>query len=394
MNELLKVEIEHLGHPDLSMIDALIAETRKAEVPTFARFEPDIQGIMKTAEEIAGFRNIVLIGHGGSVTTFKGLLGSLGRFHAEDKLFYILDTVDPLHVGYIRSRVDPVDTHVIAVSKSGNTLTVLELLSVFDGFPTTIVTEPGYGAARKLARIKGWSLVDIPKDVGGRFSGGTASALLPAAVLGVDIVEFNMGLKEAYRAAREEDDIVNLAGAFYMVERLGKRTIFLPVYSRGISEFNPLVTQLFHETLSKGRKGLTLLAYEGPECQHHTNQRVIDGPEDVATLFVLVDGEDGMKISWEKVDTEYKGIPLGDMGPYSLKKAMLSEARGVMGSMDEIEAPYATITLKDESERTIGFYVGMMHYLAYYFALMRRVEPFDQPAVDRAKEIALANRSS
>jgi hypothetical protein len=179
-----------------------------------------------------------------------------------------------------------------------------------------------------------------------------------------------------------------------MVERLGKRTIFLPVYSKGISEFNPLVTQLFHETLSKGRKGLTLLAYEGPECQHHTNQRVLDGPEDVATLFVLVDGEEGDQVSWNGVETEYKGIPMGDMGQYQLKKAMLSEARGVMGSMDEIEAPYASIILKDESERSIGFYVGMMQYLAYYFAILRRVEPFNQPAVEKAKEIALGYRRS
>jgi glucose-6-phosphate isomerase len=73
---------------------------------------------------------------------------------------------------------------------------------------------------------------------------------------------------------------------------------------------------------------------------------------------------------------------------------MMSEARGVMGSMDEIEAPWASITMKDESEGSIGFYVGMMQYLAFYFAVMRRVEPFDQPAVEKAKEIALKNRQN
>ncbi len=233
-----------------------------------------------------------------------------------------------------------------------------------------------------------------PKEIGGRFSGGTASALLPAMVLGIKVEEFIEGMKEAYRSAREDDEMVNLSGAFYLVERVGKRMIFLPVYSKGYSAFNDLVTQLFHETLSKSRKGMTVLCFEGPECQHHTNQRVLDGPEDIATLFVLVDGDGGEEISWPDISVEFKGIPLNEMGGYDLKKAILSEAKGVMGSMEEIGAPYGSITFKDESERSIGFYVGMMHYLAYYFALLRQVNPFDQPAVEKAKEIALEMRKN
>ncbi len=393
MTDMMKVDIEHLGHPDLDLIDQLLAETKNAEIPPFARFDADLDAIKEAASQISGKKNVVLIGHGGSITTFKGILGSVGRGYNSGHHFFILDTVDPVHVRSIKEQLGPDDTHIIAISKSGNTLTVLELLSMFKGFPTTVVTGPGYGTLRKIAKVKGWDIVDVPDDVGGRFSGGTASALLPAMVLGIDVEAFVGGMKEAYRSAVDDDGMINLTGAFYMIERLGKRMIFLPVYSKGYSAFNPLITQLFHETLSKGRKGLTLLAYEGPECQHHTNQRVLDGPEDVATLFILVDGEEGEEVSWPGIETEYKGVPMKEMGPYSLKRAMDSEAKGVMASMDEIEAPWASITMKEEGERSIGFYVGMMHYLAYYFAIMRRVEPFDQPAVEKAKEIALEYRS-
>ncbi len=389
---MIKVDIEHLGHPDLDLIDQLIAETLGADVPAFASYEADLESIKEASEKIKGADNIVIIGHGGSITTFKGLIGSVGRKVHHQKNFFLLDSVDPVHVAMVKAHCKPEDTHVIAVSKSGNTLTVLEILSLFDGFPTTAVTQKGYGTLRKIAKKKGWNIVDVPDNVGGRFSGGTASALLPAMVLGIDVKGFVEGMKEAYKAAMDEENTVNLSGAFYLIERLGKRTIFLPVYSKAYSAFNDLVTQLFHETLSKGRKGLTLLAYEGPECQHHTNQRVLDGPEDIASLFVLVDGEEGEEISWPGIEVEYKGVPMSEMGPYSFKKATMSEARGVMGSMDEIEAPWASITMKDESERSIGFYVGMMQYLAYYFAVMRRVEPFDQPAVEKAKEIALKYR--
>lgn len=386
---MIYTEIGKLGHPDLDMIDGLLGELRKSDRPAFSRFDPDMGEIKEAAEKITQ-KKVILVGHGGSITTFKGLLGSVGR--GKDG-YYLIDTVDPEYISFVKRSTDPSDTHLIAVSKSGNTLTVLEVLSAFKKYPTTIVTEPGFGTLRKIGKKKGWTIVDVPKDIGGRFSAITASALLPAMVLGLDAEGFVKGLKMAYEDAVKKDDMINLSGAFYMIERMGKRTIFMPVYSKGYSAFNDLATQLFHETLSKGRKGLTLLAYEGPECQHHTNQRVLDGPEDVATLFILVDGAEGEQVGWADMEVEYKGTPLSEMGSYTMKKAVLSEARGVMGSMDEIGAPYATLTIKGSDEVALGYYVGMLQYLAYYFALLRRVNPFDQPAVEKAKEIALGLRS-
>jgi glucose-6-phosphate isomerase len=392
MTEMIESDIEKLSTHSLDLIEGLLDGLRNAEVPAFAMHEQDLAPLREEAEMISRKEKIIVLGHGGSITTFKGILGSAGRFADNKKEIFLLDTVDPIHISFVKDRTSPEDSHVIAISKSGNTLTVLEMISVFEGYPTTVVTEPGYGALRKIAKSRGWNVVDVPGDIGGRFSGGTASALLPAMVLGIDVDAYISGLREAYRSAREDDDMINLSGAFYMVERVGKRIIFLPVYSRGLSAFNDLVTQLFHETLAKNRKGMTILCYEGPECQHHTNQRILDGPEDVATLFVLVDGEGGEVISWSDITSEFKGIPMNEMGGYDLKKAIISEARGVMGSMEEIGAPYGSVSFRDESERSIGFYVGMMQYMAYYFALLRNVNPFDQPAVEKAKEIALVNR--
>jgi glucose-6-phosphate isomerase len=390
---MIDLNIEKLSSHSLDLIDGLLDDLRKCDVPSFASHQEDISLLEEEASIISGKRKIIVIGHGGSITTFKGILGSVGRFN-DGKEFFLVDTVDPVHLKYIKDRTSPDDTHVIAISKSGNTLTVLEALSVFEGYSTTAVTETGYGALRKIAKARGWGIVDVPGEIGGRFSGGTASAILPSLVLGIDVEEYISGLKEAYRSAREDDELINLSGAFYLVERVGKRTIFMPVYSKGLSAFNDLVTQLFHETLSKGRKGMTVLCHEGPECQHHTNQRILDGPEDVATLFVLVEGERGSCIEWNDIQAEYKGVPMNEMGGYDLRKAISSEASGVMGSMDELGAPYGSITLLGESEKEIGFYVGMMQYLAYYFAMLRKVNPFDQPAVEKAKEIALGNRKN
>ena len=386
-----RIDISHLDHPPLEDIKKMLEDAKKRGRPPFHGYEPDLETIRRVAKKVDS-KNIVIIGHGGSVTTFKGLLGSAGRDLLKERTFHIIDTVDPRYVSNILSRTSPEDTWVIAVSKSGNTLTVLEVLSVFHGYPTIAVTQSGDGTLGKLAVEKGWEMAEVPEEIGGRFSGGTASTLLPAAILGVDVDSYLKGMNEAHDWALKGEEILNLCGAFYMKERWGKRTLFIPVYSKGLSAFNDLVTQLMHETLAKGRKGLTTLCFEGPECQHHTNQRILDGPEDVASLFITVNGN-GEEVRWDS-DVNFKGRKLSGIGGYDLGKAMESESRGVKGSMDELDVPWAEISLPGEDEENIGFYVGMWHYIAYYSALLRGVNPFDQPAVEKAKEIALDKRLS
>ena len=94
----------------------------------------------------------------------------------------------------------------------------------------------------------------------------------------------------------------------------------------------------------------------------------------------------------EEGGIELKDVELKQLGGYDLSTAMRAEMWGVMRSMEELEVPFSRITLPGEDEEDLGFYIGLWHYMAYYSALLRGVEPFDQPAVDRAKESALGYR--
>lgn len=335
--------------------------------------------------------HLVVIGNGGSVTTLKGLRwlapGWEGRLH-------IVDTVDPSFLARVRSSTGGKRTHVIAVSKSGRTMNVLENLCVFRGLPTTVITARTMSPLGALAKANGWNVIGVPDDIGGRFSGRTASALLPAAVMGIDVKEVSGGIGEAYETACGESGFLGLSGGLYLKERLGSRALFIPVYSRAYSGFCPLVTQLLHETLSKERKGLTALCFEGPEVQHHTNQRVFDGPEDVMTLFITKKGDEGPIISWEGAegDVTVGERTLSEIGGYTLGKALSCEYESVMDHMREEKMPFAHVRMDGESAADMGFYIGMWQFLAYYSAILRKVNPFDQPAVEKAKEVSMKLR--
>jgi glucose-6-phosphate isomerase len=129
--------------------------------------------------------------------------------------------------------------------------------------------------------------------------------------------------------------------------------------------------------------------------QHHTNQRVLDGPEDVVSLFITKGGDEGPKIGWEGAEGDIMlgERALAEIGGYTFGKALRCEYEGVMAHMRDGKMPFAHVQMEGEGPADMGYYIGMWHYLAYYFALLRKVDPFNQPAVERAKEISLELRS-
>ena len=395
MSPDVRIDLAHMGNFSLESIEGLLESIRKAPPPAFTTWSPDVKAIKEAAKGSSGAKDIIVIGHGGSITTLKGLAGIGGLNVPAGKRLHIIDTVDPAFIEGVLSRTAPGTSHVIAVSWSGSTMTVLEALSVFRGYPTTVVTGPSKGPLSGLAEAKGWGMVRIPEGAPkGRFSGGTAQTLLSACALGLDIDAFLAGLKKGYSWTVESGEVLKLSAALYLKERVGYRTLFLPVYSKRLSAFNELLTQLVHETLGKDRKGLTALCCEGPECQHHTMQRILEGPEDVMALLISVPGRKGPALSWEGRSGEVpvRDRTLSDLNGSTLGRAMDAELSGTMGAMRELELPFASLELSGESMEDLGLYVGIWHYIAYYSALLRKVEPFDQPAVQRGKELSFANR--
>jgi glucose-6-phosphate isomerase len=375
----------------VDVISGLIDSIYATERPDFSKYEPDLAPIREAAKAADEAEHLIVIGNGGSITTLKGLRwlapGWEGRLH-------IIDTLDPAYLLRVKKAIEGKRAHVVAISKSGRNMNVLESLTVFKGIPSTVVTARTRSILGQIAKANKWRIVEVPENIAGRFSGRTASALLPASILGIDIKAVSDGIGAAYKNAAGEKALLDLSGAIYLKERVGLRTLFIPVYSKAYAGFNDLVTQMMHETLSKDRKGLTALCFEGPEVQHHTNQRILDGPEDVMTLFITKEGEEGPTIKWEgsEGDLMLGEKYLNEIGGYSLGKAFRSEYEGVMGHMREMKMPFGNIVMRGEGPFEFGEYIGIWHYLAYYFALLRKVNPFDQPAVEKAKEIGMALR--
>jgi glucose-6-phosphate isomerase len=182
-----------------------------------------VQGITQFAGGVGqAFSHVLVLGIGGSALGTRALLNALrppawNELDDEGREFYpkitILENVDPSTVRAALRRIDPRKVLVNVVSKSGGTAeTMAQYLVVRAWLEAALgpavhrhlvfTTDPARGALRDIATREGIATLDVPPEVGGRFSVLSPVGLLPAALIGVDVIQLIAGAKRRSRARR------------------------------------------------------------------------------------------------------------------------------------------------------------------------------------------------
>ncbi len=153
----------------------------------------ELDGVESFAQEIrdAGFRDLVLLGMGGSSLAPEVLRRSFAHTPDHPRL-HVLDSTDAATIRAVQAAVEPQRTLFIVSSKSGGTIEPLSLLAHFssligDGAHFVAITDPGSGLA-ELASERGFRRTFLgDPDIGGRYSALSAFGIVPAALMGVDV---------------------------------------------------------------------------------------------------------------------------------------------------------------------------------------------------------------
>lgn len=362
----------------------------------FIAWRPDIAKIKEDFAPYKTNKNIIVIGNGGSISTLESFWSAL-RPATDDKRLTTLTTMEPDFIARVKSENPAANTLVIAISKSGDTVGVLEDIFAFREYPILCVTTPDKGTLSQLAAKMGWPVIAHP-PIGGRFSGRTAVAYGPAHLLGLDIGSVEKGAAGSIDACQKEgNDAYRLAEFIFESAKAGRGEVYLPVYSTFLEGFNHLITQLIHESTGKAGKGPTILALSAPESQHHSNQRFFGGPKNMVGVFVTVENTGGpMSID---VPAAAKDLPLRDgtlamLDAADLQHSLLSEAQGTLTDAKEQGIPFAHLAVEKLTPETVGEYLVFWQFVAYYLAALEGVDPFDQPQVERSKEISFSLRKN
>ena len=320
---------------------------------------------------------------------------------------HVLDNVDPVTISALLGQLALSRTLFVVTSKSGGTAeTMSQFLIVAGrlrdaGIPIAdrfvFITDPAQGALRPLAAAEGIPALDIPSNVGGRFSVLTPVGMLPAALVGVDVGELLDGA--VAMAARCDTDELrqNPAGVFATLQwmadtRNGKLiNVFMP-YSDQLRDFAAWFVQLWAESLGKQKPdgtfvGPTPLAALGATDQHSQVQLFMEGPMNKTVTFVAI-AERSMDVT---IPAGFGHITeLGYLGSHTLGELIDVEQRATAGALARRKRPNMTIMLDRVDPWHVGGFMMMLELATAYAGQLYGIDAFNQPGVELGKQFAYA----
>jgi transaldolase/glucose-6-phosphate isomerase len=223
----------------------------------------------------AGFRQVVLLGMGGSSLAPEVYQAVFGAREGSPGLI-VLDSTHPDTVREVADRIEPEQTLLLVSSKSGTTLETLSLLRFFwawtaaqvddPGGHFVAITDPGSPLVR-LASERGFRRAfEAPPDIGGRYSALSMFGLVPAALIGMDLPEFLDRARRAARAAAPEVAVphnpalrIGATLGELALRGVDKLTLLVPP---ALAAYPLWLEQLVAESLGKNGHGITPIAGE------------------------------------------------------------------------------------------------------------------------------------
>jgi hypothetical protein len=245
------------------------APTRLGWLDIAERLFPEVEEVAAWAKALP-YERTVLLGMGGS---------SLGpevlRAAAQSDRLVVCDTTDARTIASV-----PVEgSFFLLSSKSGGTLEPRALFAHFweqapDGARWAAVSDPGTATA-ELAREHGFARVfENDPDIGGRYSVLSWFGLVPAALMGVDVVQL---LKRAI--AVDVSEGVAMGVEWAEAQRAGRDKLTIRVPDGRFRAFGLWAEQLVAESLGKQGRGIvpvpTTEVEDGPD-REHVEVRLLD----------------------------------------------------------------------------------------------------------------------
>lgn len=364
------------------------------------------------------FDDVVLLGIGGSALGPIALHSALSKRdwntltkkeRGNKPRFHVLDNVDPGTIAHLLARVNLDRALFIVISKSGGTAETMAQYLIVRGVLNekfgsaakdhlVFVTDPQNGALRDIARKEGVRALDIPPNVGGRFSVLTPVGVLPAALLGMKTTQLLAGAADMEKRCRSATLRENPGAVFGTLQWLADTTMgrgihVLMPYSDTLRDLAPWFVQLWAESLGKHREpgdagfGPTPLAARGATDQHSQVQLFMEGTPNKTVSFIQL-GEHPVDVAIPKL---HQDVPeLAYLGGHHLGELIDIERRATAGALARRGRPNLTIHAEHADEWHVGALLMLLEVATIYAAQHYGVNALNQPGVELGKQFTYA----
>ncbi len=375
---------------------AQVAQGRGAGFVRAVHNDPMWESVEQRLEAVGGINKVLVLGIGGSSLGTQ-VIAECFSSSSEGNIFF-LEGVDRYKWDLLRNSGDWRDRHIVIVSKSGDTLetlTWIERLFHADkdwikADKVTVIASPGSGALQKWAAQYSIPVLEIPADVGGRFSVLTPVGMFPAGLLGLGRFDFREG---ARWALANVDLAAQLAAVILSGWKKDLWVTQLWTYSEALKTFGQWWQQLWSESLAKkvdragkpGPRVSTPMACIGPRDQHSLLQQLMEGFRDKQVLLTRVKAA-------ETAGESFKAQVFPEM-PYfgktiSIGSILGAEAQSFEQTLIENRIPYSSVELQTLNEQTLGALFMLWQMVIALVGEHLNIDAFNQPGVELGKRHA------
>ncbi|MDN4495105.1 glucose-6-phosphate isomerase [Ureibacillus aquaedulcis] len=362
----------------------------------------DLNAIQFLSEEIKENADVlVVIGIGGSFLGAKAVREALSpNFTKNQNGIEVLFVGHNLSGSYMKHLIESLhhrDFYVNVISKSGATLETSVAFRILRQYSVErygqnakqrviVTTDPENGLLREIAIAQGFRRLDIPSNIGGRYSLLTPVGLLPISVAGINITEILQGACQA-AIDLEVDDIEKNEAYRYALLRYklyshGYQVELLASFEPRLSYIHEWWKQLFGESEGKDKKGLFPASVNYSTDLHSLGQFIQEGNPLLFETFLHFNNiSEDYYIPFNRVDDD----DLNYLSHRSLNEINAISKQGTVLAHAQGGVPIIQIEL----EKLDAFHIG---YLIYFFmkacaisAYLIDVNPFNQPGVEAYK---------
>lgn len=329
------------------------------------------------------FKKVAIIGMGGSILGTKAIYFFLQKKIKKEFLFF--DNLDEIKVKSLNNEKGKNNILFIIVSKSGNTIETLSILSIIktnlkNSKNVILITEKNNNALHKLGKKFNLFLIEHPKYIGGRYSVLSEVGMLPAYLMGVNVKKLRKNILACFSKNKKKYLCKStlLISKLYLNNKIN--TIVLLNYSTELKHFSFWFQQLMAESLGKKGKGLLPLVSTGPKDHHSLMQLYLDGPKD--KVFYIISGKYNNS---QNVVKNLFGPKFNFLKNKKLDKIITSQKNAFLKVLKRKKIPFREITVKKLNEEAIGELFSYFITETAMIGKVNKINPFDQNAVDEVK---------
>jgi len=393
---------------------AYIEERRRSgelgfmDLPYDLKQVDEIESLVESKRSIMD--NLLVLGIGGSA------LGNIAINNALNDPFnstytngnypriFVEDNIDPDRIHSLFEHIDWKRTVVNVITKSGTTPETMATFFIAKKIMQekmgedyrkhiVVTTDPEKGVLRRHAVEEGFDILNIPRNVGGRFSVLSPVGLFSACSSGIDLGELLRGAREMDTECKASDFYHNpaylIAAMKYSAYMHGIRINVLMPYSSLLKAFSQWYCQLIGESLGKkddldGKicfHGITPVSSSGTTDQHSQLQLYVEGPEDKLIIFLFVGNHKSVVPIYDRELPDelsyFRGRSLNDL--------IISEGKGTSLSLLESGRLNFEIMIDEISPYSIGGLFYLFEMVTLIMGRLLNINAFDQPGVDRSK---------